>query len=102
MDLQTLEIGKHVLAGFFNKLKYRTTPFVYTHNKLIHTIENPPTTTNMSIISQQDIFTNLKNFLEAYNYQNNLIGSQVSVCMKVYNTSMNFTLYIATIKWKYI
>ena len=46
MDFQTLEIGKQVLAGFFNKFKYRTTPFVYTHNKLIHTIENPPTATN--------------------------------------------------------
>ena len=31
---------------FFNKLKYRTTPFVYTHNKLVHTIENPPIATN--------------------------------------------------------
>ena len=102
MDFQTLEIGKHILAGFLTNLNieqlHLSTPTTSssTQSRILQQQRI------MSIISQQDIVTNLKNCLEAYNYQNNLIGSQVSVYMKVYNSSMNFTLYIATIKWKYM
>lgn len=77
MVLQTLEIGRHILAGFLTNLSIERL-------QLSIPVGNPSTQSRTlqeqqlrKIIAQEDIVTNLKICLAAYLSKNDMNGSQV-------------------------